>query len=174
MSGASINLSEENAAHIRNSLRMRSGDEIIVCDGRRGGYTAAIEVDNKKITAKLGIKTACQNEPFYSLTVFQALTKADKFETVIQKCAELGAVEIVPVVTERVICLNTKALNSKNKTLSRWQKISESAAKQSGRGIVPQVREITPLGEAMELASGITHCAAAHEKNVNGSLFVSE
>jgi 16S rRNA (uracil1498-N3)-methyltransferase len=77
------------------------------------------------------------------------LPKGDKFETILQKAVELGASEIVPVLTRR--CVSRPTQKDFTKKLTRYMKISESASKQSGRGIVPEVYPLTDLDSAIEL-----------------------
>lgn len=82
------------------------------------------------------------------VTLYQALPKGDKFKNIIQKSVELGVSEIVPVLTRRCVYRPTKSDFSKK--IERFNKITESAAKQSGRGIIPQVTEMLTLKEAVE------------------------
>lgn len=78
----------------------------------------------------------CETEPKTKITLYQGLPKADKMELIIQKCVELGVERIVAVSTERAI---VKLDKKEGKKLERWQKIAEAAAKQSGRGKIPEI-----------------------------------
>lgn len=70
-------------------------------------------------------------------------------EYIIQKTTELGISEIVPVKLSRcVVKIDNK--KDEKKKIDRWQKIAESAAKQSGRGIVPTVSEFMTINEVIE------------------------
>ena len=85
--------------------------------------------------------------------LFQGLPKGDKMELIIQKAVELGVYEIIPVATKRaVVKLDKKKSESKRK---RWQSISESAAKQSKRLIVPEITSVMSFREAVEYAAGM-------------------
>ena len=80
--------------------------------------------------------------------LFQGLPKSDKMELIIQKAVELGAAGIVPVSTKNaVVKLDAKKEEAKRK---RWQAIAESAAKQSGRSLMPQVMGLMTLGQAFD------------------------
>ena len=79
----------------------------------------------------------CAAEPSVALTLYQALPKADKLEQIIQKSVELGAVRIVPVLTRR--CISRPKPAEFAKKLPRLQKIAASAAKQAGRGMIPEI-----------------------------------
>ena len=106
-----------------------------------------------------------QSEPKLSLTLYQALPKADKMETIIQKCVELGVHEIVPVQMKRcVVKLDCKKEEAKRK---RWQAISESAAKQAGRGLIPDIHPLMTYKEALLYASDKEHILVPFEHAEN-------
>jgi 16S rRNA (uracil1498-N3)-methyltransferase len=79
------------------------------------------------------------SEPPVKITLFQGLPKAQKMELIIQKCVEIGIFKIQPVITQRVV-VKTEGKDISNK-LERWRRISEEAAKQSNRGIIPEILE---------------------------------
>ena len=82
--------------------------------------------------------------------LFQGLPKADKMELIIQKAIELGAYEVIPVAAKRcVVKLDDKKAAAK---VSRWQGIAEAAAKQSKRGVIPDVHSVMSMREAIEYA----------------------
>ena len=81
-----------------------------------------------------------KSESNIHINIFQALPKSDKMELIIEKCVELGVKEITPVEMKR--CVVKIEDKSKQKKIQRWQKISEVAAKQSGRDIIPKVNDI--------------------------------
>lgn len=84
------------------------------------------------------------------ITLFQGLPKADKLELIIQKAVELGVYQVIPVETKRsVVKLDEKKARAKT---ARWQQISESAAKQSKRAIIPEIKEPMDFRKALELA----------------------
>lgn len=135
--------------HIRNVLRMKQGDRIILrngCDDHK--YLCKIETIGE---AEIGCKV-CEIEDGSTelpskVYLFQGLPKSDKMETIIQKAVELGVYEIIPVACRRsVVKLDEKKEKSK---LLRWQGISEAAAKQSKREIIPQIKEVMSFQEAI-------------------------
>lgn len=135
--------------HIRNVLRMKQGDKIVLrngCDGHK--YICRIETIGE---AEIGCKV-CETEDGSAelpsrVYLFQGLPKSDKMETIIQKAVELGVYEIIPVACRRsVVKLDEKKEKSK---LLRWQGISEAAAKQSKRELVPQIKEVMSFPEAI-------------------------
>jgi len=143
-----IILGRENANHL-TVLRHRIGDEVTVCDGLGMDYLCKIDSLSKK-NAVLSIlhKKFCDFEPNFKISLFQALPKSDKMELIIQKCVELGVFEIIPVETQ-----NTVMRLKDNSKIERYRKISESAAKQAGRGIIPHVSNCISFDEAVSLLS---------------------
>ena len=137
--------------HIKNVLRMKTGDELIVAGGNNLEYACEIkEFSEDKIVLGILDKRECDKELKASVHLFQGLPKADKMELIIQKCVELGVTEIIPVAMKRcVVRLDEKKSSAK---INRWQSISESASKQSGRTIIPKIHEVMSFKEAVEYA----------------------
>lgn len=139
----------DDARHIGRSLRMKLGDAITVtCHGTDYHCTIAT-ISDSVVTLNLVDKCACMSEPSVKLVLFQAIPKGDKFETILQKSIELGVSEIVPVLTRR--CVSRPTSKDFTKKLARYGKISESASKQSGRGIVPKVHSMVTLDQAITM-----------------------
>ncbi len=142
----------EDARHIARSLRMQSGESLILCDSIGTDYNGRIEsvADDRVVVRVLNF---CKSvaEPGVRVTVYQGLPKADKMDSIVQKSVETGAVGIVPVMTARCVSKpDEKAAAKKN---IRWQKIAHEAAKQSGRGIIPQVAPLTDFRQAVKQAA---------------------
>lgn len=139
--------------HIRNVLRMAPGEQITVSGGEDGReYRCEIsKIEEDRVTAKIMWVEESDAELPSRICLLQGLPKGDKMELIIQKAVELGAFEIVPVATKRaVVKLDKKKEESKRK---RWNAISESAAKQSKRRIIPEVKPVMTFAEAVEYAS---------------------
>lgn len=141
--------------HIRNVLRMNPGEEVNVTDGSgEKVYRCAIAAIGED-TVELNIMWAQEKgmELPSKIYLFQGLPKSDKMELIIQKAVELGVYEIIPMATARaVVKLDQKKAAAKVK---RWQAISESAAKQSKRLLIPEVKEPVKFSEALKLASDL-------------------
>ena len=124
-----------DAEHVR-VLRMRPGEDMIICDGQGTDYKCRlVSADKEQVEAEVIEVVRCPAEPSVRVTVLCGLPKGDKTDYIIQKCVEAGAYEIVFFSSKRCVA---KADNIEKK-LERWQRIAEEAAKQSGRGIIPQV-----------------------------------
>jgi len=143
----------EDARHIALSLRMKVGESLTLCDGEGNDYECVIEsIDSVQVVAKVNKITVSKSEPSVFVTLYQGVPKSDKFETVVQKAVELGVGAIVPVMMSR--CVSRPDEKSMAKKVQRWQKIAESAAKQSGRGTVPLVRDCISYEKALKEAKG--------------------
>ena len=137
--------------HIKNVLRMKVDEELLVSNGQDKDYYCKIEsISDDEIRALILDEEFEGTELPTELYLFQGLPKSDKMELIIQKAVELGVKEIIPVATKRcVVKLDDKKEASK---IKRWQAISESAAKQSRRTIIPEVSSVMSFKEAINRA----------------------
>ena len=137
--------------HIKNVLRLGSGDEIVICDGQGMDYYCIIDqVSKEEVIAKIEEKCESNTELKSKIYLFQGLPKKDKMELIVQKAVELGAYEIIPVNMKRTI---VKIDNDKKEKarVSRWQTIANEASKQSRRGILPKVHGLISYKEALSM-----------------------
>lgn len=135
--------------HIKNVLRMKAGEEVMISDGFGHEYLCRVEdFQENSVRARILEKRDVSEELPSRLVLFQCLPKGDKMELIIQKSVELGAAEIVPVASRRcVVKLDAKKEENKRK---RWQAIAESAAKQSGRAVIPEVKPVLSFSQALK------------------------
>lgn len=162
ISGDSFEIEGEDARHISKSLRMKVGESLTLCtpDGRRHECEiTAFSTDS--VTVKVLSSTICEQEPSVKITLFMALTKGDKMDDIIQKSVELGVYEIVPVLTAR--CISRPDGKQMKKKVQRWQKISDNAASQSRRGIIPQVKDMMTLKEAADICNSFDKAIVFYE-----------
>lgn len=159
---AQVNLEENiikicgsDVNHIKNVLRMKIGEEMLVSDGAYHDYICKIgDISNdSNIIVKITEDNFSGSELSSKIYLFQGLPKSDKMEMIIQKAVELGTYEIIPVATKRaVVKLEGKKAESK---IARWNSISESAAKQSRRSIIPKVKNIMSFLEALDYCASM-------------------
>lgn len=135
-----IHIVGDDVNHIMNVLRMETNDTLILCDGEGFDYNCFIDSLTKElIRCKILTKELSKSELPLRISLYQGAPKQDKMELIIQKNVELGVYDIRPVTMKRTIVkFDSKKVLSK---VARWQKIAESAAKQSKRGIIPKVFE---------------------------------
>ena len=140
----------EDAAHITRVLRMDVGEKILLFDGTGWEYTAELtQIDSKQCLAKILDKTFSEQEPEIEVTIFQGIPKSGKMESIIQKSVELGVSAIVPTALERCVAKLDSGKKEMEK-LKRWNKVSLEAAKQCGRGKVPEILPCTSFAQAIE------------------------
>jgi 16S rRNA (uracil1498-N3)-methyltransferase len=146
-----IDICGTDVNHIKNVLRFKEGDTLLISSGDNVDYTCHIAtMDDEHIRAEIDEVDECGRELPSKIYLFQGLPKADKMEFIIQKAVELGAYAVVPVAMKRcVVKLDDKKADNKVK---RWNMIAESAAKQSKRSIMPEVMPVMSFKQAVEFA----------------------
>ena len=143
-----ITLGSDDSRYISQVLRMRPGEELTVV--LKDGIEALCEVsDITRDAVTLSVKKTRQNvsEPPFGITLYQSISKGERMELTIQKCVELGVTKIVPVYSAR--CVVRPDSKKDASRAQRWQKIALEAARQSGRGIIPEVTEPVDVKEAL-------------------------
>ena len=137
--------------HIRNVLRMKTGEKVRVSDRSGHAFFCYLEeIAGDHVSARIEYADESGTELDNPIWLFQGLPKSDKMELIIQKATELGVSEVIPVSMKNcVVKLDAKKADNKNK---RWQTIAESAAKQSKRTVIPVIRPLMNWKEALELA----------------------
>jgi 16S rRNA (uracil1498-N3)-methyltransferase len=146
-----VTIEGSDVNHIRNVLRMRTGEKVRISTASGKNYYCEIaEITERMVQAKILEEAAVGTELPNKIYLFQGLPKADKMELIIQKAVELGAFEIIPVAMKNcVVKLDEKKAASK---VSRWQEIAKSAAKQSKRSLIPVVQMPMTYRQAIEAA----------------------
>ena len=143
----------EDGRHIAKSLRMKQGENLTLCSPSGTVHNCVVEkVEGDFVGVRILSSEQSEAEPSVKVTLYQALPKGDKMEFIIQKAVEIGVTEIVPVISSR--CVSRPDQKSLSKKLLRWQKIAKQAAMQSGRGIVPKVKDAVPFEKGVENAKG--------------------
>jgi len=148
----SINLGSSDIAHqLTHVLRVKPGQEIILCNGQGKETKAKIsEMGRGMLTVQRGEIFSSIAEPSRAVTLYVALLKGEHFELIAEKATEIGVVALIPLITRRTIKLNFK--------WDRVQKIMKEAAEQSGRGIIPFISEPLSFQEGLLRAK-------EHDKN---------
>jgi 16S rRNA (uracil1498-N3)-methyltransferase len=124
------------------------GERLVACDTKGKDYDCVIEtLDDKQVDLSVERVYPSETEPSVAVTLYQAMPKSDKMELIIQKAVELGVSAIVPVQTKR--CVSRPDEKSMKKKLERYNRIALEAAKQCGRGCIPQVLPMLDYSEAL-------------------------
>lgn len=142
-------ISGDDAKHISRVLRMKVGELLTACDTKGYDYDCLIEsLSDREVSLRVLEVRSSQSEPDVRVSLYQAMPKGDKLELIIQKAVELGVDSITPVMTRR--CVSKPDSKSMAKKLERYNRIALEAAKQSGRGKVPQVCPMLDLPQALD------------------------
>ena len=142
-------ISGDDAKHIAKVLRMHAGEKLVACDCQGFDYDCVIDsLTDKEVELSVERKYLSETEPSVRVTLYQAMPKSDKMELIIQKAVELGVSAIVPVQTKR--CVSRPDAKSMAKKLERYNRIALEAAKQCGRGRIPQVLPMLDFAEAIK------------------------
>lgn len=150
----SISITGGDVNHIKNVLRMKNGEKIRVSSKSGQAYFCHISsILDDEVIAAIDSADETGTELDNHIVLYQGLPKGDKMELIIQKAVELGVSEIVPVAMKNcVVKLDDKKAKSK---VTRWQAIAESAAKQSKRSLIPEVKMPMSYKEAVAYAKGL-------------------
>lgn len=142
-------ITDSIAHQIRNVLRMRKGDHIIVLDNQGWEYKVILtHVERDQVVATIKGRRVIMAEPNIQITLYQGIMKKrDTFEWVLQKCTEVGVTRFVPLMSQRSLIQTPTAI--KLNKIERWQKIIKEAAEQSGRGLIPRLLPPVTLKDAM-------------------------
>ncbi len=150
--GDEIRITGADVNHIKNVLRMKVGEEAVICDGQGKDFYCIIEkMSSDEVVLTVKDTKETETELPAKIYLFQGLPKKDKMELIVQKAVELGVCEIIPVMMKRTI-VKLEDKKKEAKKVERWQSIAEGAAKQSRRGIIPVVREAFSYKEAIAYA----------------------
>lgn len=142
-----IKITDEETVHqIKNVLKLRPSEQIILCDGHRHDSLAVIMNIEKKFV-EVGIQERSENgaETIIPIVLYCSILKRENFELVVQKATEVGIAKVIPLITSRTIKTDVK--------LERLQKIAKEAAELSGRGAIPTIQEPTKFSTAVESIS---------------------
>ena len=132
---------------VRNVLRLKKGDEIILADGNLNeARTKVSEISKDVVEVDIVEKWHNQNESESDVVLYCAILKRENFELVVQKATEIGAKKIVPIITERTVKLDIRP--------DRLQKIIREAGEQSGRGKLPILSDTVEFSDAIGTLSG--------------------
>ena len=149
--------------HIRNVLRMKCGEKVRISSTSGRNFFGTIDrIAENVVEVCITEETALDTELPCRICLFQGLPKSDKMELIVQKAVELGVYEIVPVATKRAV-VKLDAKKEEKKRL-RWQSIAESAAKQAGRALIPQVAPCMNFDKALRMCNGLDAALIPYEK----------
>ncbi|MCR5431560.1 MAG: 16S rRNA (uracil(1498)-N(3))-methyltransferase [Lachnospiraceae bacterium] len=148
--GEQIGLSGDDHNHIKNVLRMKRGEKVVINDTKGISHICALAGFGEGCSYFDEEESfRCETELPAKTVLYQGIPKKDKMDLIIEKAVELGCSRIVPVMTKRVI-VKIEDDRKEARKLERWNAISKSAAMQSGRGVIPVIDRVMSFGQALE------------------------
>jgi 16S rRNA (uracil1498-N3)-methyltransferase len=137
----SIILSDDEARHARDVLRLQHGDVVYVFDGEGAEYRATISLVNRRgvIVDLVAEVEPAKPESKVELTLAVALLKGEKFDLVVQKATELGVARLIPLITTRADVRIRNETDAERK-VARWRRIALEATKQCGRARLMRIQ----------------------------------
>src|SRR3990167_2513687 len=160
-----IHLDEKASHHVASVLRAKSGDPLILFNGKGGEYEAIIRHSHKKIVEVeiISFKSIYTESPM-DIYLAQGLARGEKMDFIIQKTVELGVRKIIPIITE----YSNVKLNAvrEEKRLAHWQAIMMSACEQCGRDEIPDILRPVPFKQWITQAKAdVCYVLSPHEVN---------
>ncbi|MCR4322871.1 MAG: 16S rRNA (uracil(1498)-N(3))-methyltransferase [Candidatus Azambacteria bacterium] len=157
--GAKISITDTGMRHqLVNVLRRKTGDTIIVLDGKGNEADAVIQsITKDEVVVTVGVCGKNKNESKYPVTLYQSVLKKDNMEIVFEKCTEVGVSRFVPMLSEHSVKQGVNFI--------RARKIVQEAAEQSRRGVIPEISETHSFNDAVkEAQSSGAICVIAHNE----------
>ena len=152
--GSRIYMEGPDVNHMKNVLRMKPGEDVRISDGAGKIWLCCVNrYEQGRVILDIFRELDAGAELSSRLYLFQGLPKGDKMEWIVQKAVELGVYAVIPFAAGRsVVRLDEKKAQKKQE---RWQSIARSAAEQSGRDIIPEVRPVMTFEQALKAASDL-------------------
>jgi 16S rRNA (uracil1498-N3)-methyltransferase len=139
--GEACELPEEAAHHAVHVLRVRTGEDITLFNGRGGEYAGRVSSIHKlRVGVDLLEHRAIERESPLHVVLVQGVSSGERMEFTIRKAVELGVAEIRPVLAASSVA-RPKGERAASRQ-AHWQKITISACEQCGRNRVPVVQPL--------------------------------
>ncbi|MGE0824981.1 MAG: 16S rRNA (uracil(1498)-N(3))-methyltransferase [Candidatus Binatia bacterium] len=153
--------------HLRHVLRLRIGDSVVVRDERGQEHHGQIVSFSPRLAEVALDSTTSPSEQCFSLTLAVGLLKGQKMDLVVEKTTELGVSCLLPFTSAFTVA--ELPSSRQHERLSRWQRIAQSAAKQSG-SVVPQILPPQPFERLLTYHPSDTQSLLLYEHEHNQSL----
>jgi len=164
-----VSIEGSDARHLGLVLRLSPGDTFVAVDEHGREHTARVELVRRGlVTARVVATRSPEIEPKTRITLAQAVAKGQKMDLIVQKCTELGAGAVIPMMTERVVPQFDEAKARERR--ERWQRVAAEASKQCHRTVIPEVHPIVPLEAALDQISQSDLCLLFSEVEQKMSL----
>jgi len=145
-SGMQLDFPREAAHHAARVLRLRTGEAVMLFDGKGGEYEAqVVAIGRSGVRVAVGTHHERERESPLSITLVQGVSSSDRMDFIIQKAVELGVAAIQPVLTAKsVVRLSNERGAAKR---IHWQRVAIAACEQCGRNRVPEIGAALPISQ---------------------------
>lgn len=158
-----VTITGADSRHIQKVMRMKPSDAIICANNKGDAYLCEIEyLDEDQVHATIKNRLTADPELPIDVTIAQGIPKADKFDAIIQKGTECGAVQFIPFQAERSVAVWKK--DKKDKKRLRLEKIAKEAAEQSHRRFIPEIGDPMNLNQLITFSASFTNKMVAFEE----------
>lgn len=150
--GGTALLPEDAAHHAVHVLRLRTGEDVTLFNGRGGEYAGRIAaIERLRVTVDVLAHRALERESPLAVTLVQGISSSEKMDFTVQKATELGVAAVQPVVAAR----STGRVAGERAAVKRahWQRVAIAACEQCGRNRVPVVFDPLPLEQYCRVAA---------------------
>jgi len=169
-----LTIDGEEAKHILQVLRYKTGDVISVVDGRGTRYNVLIEKTSEEyLQGKILSYILSENEPICQVTLAQAVCRNERMDFLIEKATEIGISSIIPILTERSLVRVSGGLREKNK-MERWRRLAIASMKQSLRTVLPEIQNIIKFEEFLPRIGNFDLCLIASLEEGSKSIKICE
>lgn len=136
--GENVSITGEQAHHFARVLRAQPGEQVVIVTPMQSYLAKIVRIDSKSGSVEFDLlREMSTHEPSVCIHVVQGIAKGEKMESIIQKCTEVGVVELIAYAADRsVVQLGAKSMAK----ISRWQKIAQEAAGQAQRDRIPTIQ----------------------------------
>lgn len=169
VSSSEIIIEGQQANHLKNVLRMKTGSEILILDGSGHEYAGLIkEFSGQSVIIKILKKTDKTSSSATYISIAFGFLKESKVDDLIRPLTELGVNEILPFISERSV--SRPSQDKIDKKIERWNKISSESIKQCQRAIKPEIASFNSLDEVLEHTANYNKKIIFYEKNTDSFL----
>lgn len=127
--------------HCKSVLRLKEGSDLFLVYNGKEYLGKILSYETNTVLCSVIKESDKTREAGINVSLYQCIPKSSKMETIVQKNVEIGVNRIIPVISYRTI-VKISEQSKEEKKLTRWNKVSEEAAKQSMRNIIPMVDHI--------------------------------
>lgn len=159
-----IILDAKQSHHLKNVLRLRKNSQVEIFNNKGEGFTSRVAAIKDGVVELKVSGSSIKSASSLEITIATAIPKGGRMDWLVEKAAELGAKELIPLVTQRSII---KDVSGK---LRRWQNLAVAAAKQTGQNNVLQVQPAVLFKNILPCASGYDLALIAVPSAAEGSL----